>query len=167
MGFMKEGGRGIEIVVVPPEPGAVRPLPDGRKERDDVDEVVDELLGAADDRPPGPVDALLVLSGGGLAHRRVLAGGGSERIRSAAHAAVAEVATVLGGAPAGDEASRTFVRERADAVTALADALDAVPAARRARMLEARREVAEVGGFDALTQVETLAREVSVGGEPG
>jgi hypothetical protein len=228
-----EGEPEQAVVVVPAEPGPVRALPGRRRERDDVDEVVDELLGVVDDRPPGPVDAALVAGGAGLAawagvaggpswalvgggvlavlgvalpatwawrrmsehrlrrrqgralagglplavdgpevqallaaHDRVMRGARSPRIRSGAHAAVIEVAALLGGAPAHDDASRTFVRDRAEAVTALAAALEAVPATRRAHLLEARREVAGVGGSDALAEVQGLVREVDVGGDP-
>ena len=98
------------------------------------------------------------------AHERVLAASTSPTVRAGAHAALVEVATALDGRPASDEPSRRFVAERAAAVSALADALDEVPAVQRAQLLEARREAVAVGGFDTLTLLDGLVGEVRSGG---
>jgi hypothetical protein len=94
----------------------------------------------------------------------VLSASTSPSVRAGAHAALVEVASALDGEPCSDPASRTFVSERAAAVTALAEALEALPALRRAQQLEARTEAARAGGFDSLTMLDGLVDEVRSGG---
>lgn len=53
------------MVVVPVAPGPLRRLTDVDPGRDDVDDALDELFGAPDDRGPGVADAVLVIGGAG------------------------------------------------------------------------------------------------------
>jgi hypothetical protein len=55
------------VVVVPTRPGPLRRLDDAERGRDDVDDVLDDLFGAPDQRGPGIADAVLVAGGAGLA----------------------------------------------------------------------------------------------------
>lgn len=225
-----------DVVVVPDRPGSLRRLP-GARTPDEVDELLDELFGPADDGGPGVADAVLATGGGAavvtglvvsapvvlglgvgavvlgsilparslyrqvrsrrLAARRaeVLGAGTPLRVspgpvaalvaahdalfaraaddpdavgaeaRAAAHAAVADVAAVLGGsAPAGAE-EVGFVTERADALVALVASLpagdgssegDPAHEARRAR-LAARREIDRIEGESSADRLRRLA----------
>jgi hypothetical protein len=69
-----DSGAGQEVVVVPVAPGPVRPMP-GRRPRDDLDQLADELLGGDDAQSPRVVDAALVGGGAGLGGWAVVAGG--------------------------------------------------------------------------------------------
>ena len=53
------------VVVVPVAPAPLVRLRDLERGRDEIDDVVDELFGAPDDRGPGPVDAALLIGGVG------------------------------------------------------------------------------------------------------
>lgn len=225
---------GDDVVVVPTEPGPLRRLP-GARTPDEVDELLDDLFGPADDGGPGVADAVLATGGGAavvaglvlsapvvlgvgvgavllgsvlparslwrqaqqrrLAAQRddVLGSGTPMRVspgpvrdlvdahdalfalvetapqvvgaeeRAAAHAAAADVAIVLGGAsPIGSE-EVAFVRERADALTAVVARLSAVARGapddaevRRAR-LAARQEVDRIGGVSSADRLRRLA----------
>lgn len=236
-------GDGDVVVVVPDRPGPLRRLP-GTRTPDEVDDLLDELFGPADDGGPGVADAVLATGGGAavvtglvvsapvvlglgvgavvlgsilparslyrqvrsrrLAARRaeVLGAGTPLRVssgpvaalvdahdalfaragadpdavgpeaRAAAHAAVADVAAVLGGAaPVGVE-EVGFVTERADALAALVASLpaggggsavaggasDGDPAqeGRRAR-LAARREIDRIEGESSADRLRRLA----------
>jgi hypothetical protein len=52
-------------VVVPSRPGPLVRLADVDRERDDLDEVLDDAFGAPDDGGPGPFDLVLLLGGAG------------------------------------------------------------------------------------------------------
>jgi len=54
---------GDDVVVVPDAPGPLRRLP-GARTPDEVDELLDELFGPADDGGPGVADAVLATGGG-------------------------------------------------------------------------------------------------------
>lgn len=226
-------GSGDEVVVVPSEPGPLQRLP-GARTPDEVDELLDDLFGPADDGGPGVADALLATGGGaavvaGLvlstpvvlaagvgavllgsvlparslwrqAQQRRLAvqraeivGSGTplrvssgavadlvgayealfalvttspERVgadeRAAAHAAVADVATVLGGGTPVDEDEVRFVRDRGDALAALVARLSSSGASRddaerRRARLAARQEVDRLSGSSSVDRLRQLA----------
>ena len=50
-------------VVVPAQPGPLVALSDLDHRRDDIDDVLDDMFGAPDERGPGPVDAVLLIGG--------------------------------------------------------------------------------------------------------
>jgi hypothetical protein len=50
-------------LVVPARPGPLVRLRDLERGRDELDELIDDVFGEADDRGPGPVDAVLVVGG--------------------------------------------------------------------------------------------------------
>lgn len=54
------------MVVVPARPGPLVRLSHIERGRDEIDDVLDELLGAPDDSGPGPVDACLLVGGLGM-----------------------------------------------------------------------------------------------------
>jgi hypothetical protein len=233
---------GDDIVVVPTAPGPLRRVP-GARTPDEVDALLDDLFGPADDGGPGVADAVLATGGGAtvvagvvlsapvvlglgigavvlgsilparslwrraqqrrLATRRaeVLGSGTPLRVsagavtdlvgahdalfalvaatpdavgaeeRAAAHAAVADVAAVLGGgAPVGaDEAA--FVTERAAALTALVAGIEAASSApsssspssddaeARAARLAARQEVDRIEGSSSADRLRHLAEQ--------
>lgn len=53
------------VVVVPARPGPLRRLDDVDRGRDDVDDMLDDLFGAPDQRGPGIADAVLIAGGAG------------------------------------------------------------------------------------------------------
>jgi hypothetical protein len=57
--------RHAELLVVPYRPGALIELPSSRQ-RDEIDDVLDDLFGEAPRQAPGPFDAVLVLGGAAL-----------------------------------------------------------------------------------------------------
>jgi hypothetical protein len=231
---------GDDVVVVPAGPGPLRRLP-GARTPDEVDELLDDLLGPADDGGPGVADAVLATGGGAavvtglvlsapvvlglgvgavvlgsilparalwrrtqqqrLAARRDEALGtgtplrvspgpvadlvrahdalfalvavdpdavGAEE-RAAAHAALADVAGVLGGGvPVTPEEAR-FVAERAEALGTLVARIEAEREAgrggdaddgdaRRAR-LAARHEVDRIEGSSSADRLHRLAEQ--------
>jgi hypothetical protein len=229
---------GAEIVVVPDAPGPLREVP-GDRAPDEVDEILDDLLGPADDGGPGVADAVLATVGGaaivlglllpsplavGLgvaavllgsilpartlwrrvqrqrlvarqeevlgagtplrvtpgpvadlvgAHRRLFAlvaerpdAVGAEE-RAAAHAAVSDVATVLGGSAPSSAAERELVTERAHALADLVSVLEAASrptsadggpdADGREARLAARREVDRAAGGSSADDLRRLA----------
>lgn len=60
-------------VVVPVQPGPLVALHDLDRGRDDIDEVLDDVFGAPDERGPGPVDAVLLLGGAGAVAAGIVA----------------------------------------------------------------------------------------------
>lgn len=237
-------GAPADIVVVPRVPGPLV-TPDARRGgrgRDDLDDLIDELLPDVDD-PPGWFDAALMVGGAALAawaiaaHRSggvvavgfaALALGSILPLRAgwrwvrrrrqerrfqhllrqgvvidaaspptarlvraygavlsstdgrpvppeavaAAHGAVLEAATLLGGrAPASSRELR-YVDERAAAVEALGAALrdlspvaggepaSELPPVDRATLFDAREEVDEIAGSSSVSRIEDLARDL-------
>ena len=53
----------IEVVYVPRRPGPLVSLNVAPKQADEIDEVLDDLFGAADDRGPSSTDAFLIAAG--------------------------------------------------------------------------------------------------------
>ncbi len=222
------------MVVVPDGPGPLVPLEPvagGGRGRDDLDELIDDLLPDVDDRA-GWFDAGLLVVGAALlvwglasggstlavvagvaaltlgcvlplrtgwrrvAARRqgrrrsaVLAGGVPVDISSpttsrlatayagllvavggdadgapaiaAAHGAVLEAATLLGGRVPTSDREREYVDQRTAAIEALAAAFgpttgDGSPAT----LVEARDELDEIAGFNAVSRLEELADEI-------
>jgi hypothetical protein len=228
-------------VVVPRRPGPVVPVDGLRtaRARDDLDEIIDELLPDVEEAP-GWFDAALITVGlalvasglvlavpialviGGIvlalgavlpvraawrraARRRadrrrkaVLDGGelldasssGVARLvegygalieladaarpevggaaTAAAHAAVSEVASLLGGRAPGTERERAYVAQRAGAIAALADALREAGARPDPSVvgpdavLDAREEVDRLSPFDSVTRLEELTDELRI-----
>jgi len=60
-------------VVVPAQPGPLLALVDFERRRDDIDDVLDDMFGAPDDRGPGAVDAVLLIGGVGAVIAGVVA----------------------------------------------------------------------------------------------
>ncbi|MDO8392425.1 MAG: hypothetical protein Q7V57_18275 [Actinomycetota bacterium] len=60
-------------VVVPVQPGPLVALSDLDHRRDDIDDVLDDVFGAPDERGPGAVDALLLVGGAGAVVAGVVA----------------------------------------------------------------------------------------------
>jgi len=227
------------VVIVPSRPGPLESLGGSERNRDEVDELLDDMFGEPDERGPGVADAVLVVGGagavvGGLAaslpgvvlvggavavalgivlpvrsgwrrltaNRRQaqlaarLAGGipmridheavaelvaahvrlteaahdantsERSRLQSIAHAAVYEVASLLGGQRPQSPAELEYVQTRTRALGELVDVVVEVglangdPIARQAR-IEARRDVKDHGGSsltDAAGLIEELRR---------
>ncbi len=237
---------GDDVVVVPSAPGPLRRLPGGRTP-DEVDELLDDLLGPTDDGGPGVADAVLATGGGAgvvaglvlsapvvlgigvgavvlgsvlparslwrqaqqrrLSARRtdVVGSGTPLRVspgpvadlvaahdalfalvasrpesvggeeRAAAHAAVADVAAVLGGgAPVGPD-DTAFVSERAAALAALVAGISASGPSRspfddaelRRARLAAREEVDRIEGSSSADRLRRLAADHDGGGSDG
>lgn len=222
------GGQGGDegIIVVPRAPGPV--LRPGQRDKDGLDDLIDELLPDTDEGP-GPVDAALVAGGGALVawsavgsppvaatvagalalglgcilplrsgwrwlagRRRGTAAGIPLRVdhhllgrlvaayeeldrvpattgaaRAAAHGALLEVATLLGGrAPASDGETR-YVGARTTAVEELVAALREVgaaaveaPAVAPELVVEAREELDALGGVSALSRLDDVTAEI-------
>jgi hypothetical protein len=79
---------------------------------------------------------------------------------AAAHGALLEAATLLGGrAPALDR-EREYVERRTTAIEALTEALRPLPAdVDSATLVDARDELDQIAGFNAVTRLEELAEE--------
>ncbi len=225
-------------VIVPVRPGPLVRLRDLERDRDEIDELLDEVFGEPDDSGPGRVDAALVVGGLGAiiggqaaslptvvtvagaaavalgavlplrslwrrvgskrrsrrlrsllgdgvllridhpsieqlraAHQRLLsttaplASAPRQRVHEVAHAAILEVASLLGGHPPVAQAEVDYVAARTQAldhlVATVADPLvgDGEPDRRRA-LVEARREVEQVAGSSSLTDASDLSREL-------
>jgi hypothetical protein len=225
-------------LVVPARPGPLVRLRDLERGRDELDELIDDVFGEADDRGPGPVDAVLVVGGlgaiiGGQAaslptavtvcgaaalglgavlplrslwrrvgsarrssrlrsllgdglllrtdhpaieqliavHERLLsvaaplAKGPQARVHDVAHAALLEVASLLGGRAPGAQVEVDYVGARTQALKTLA-ATVADPRVgdgdsdRRRLLVEARNEVEQLSGSSSLTEASDLAREL-------
>ncbi len=225
-------------VVVPTRQGPLVPLRNLERGRDEIDELLDDVFGAPDDRGPGAVDAILVVGGIGAiiggqaaslptivtvcgaaavalgavlpvrslwrragsarrsrrlqsllgdgvllrtdnpsierllaAHQRLLSLGAPlataphERVNDIAHAALLEVASLLGGHPPGAQVEVDYVDARTQALEHLSAAVadprvgDGEPDRRRA-LVEARREVEQVAGSSSLTDASDLSREL-------
>jgi hypothetical protein len=238
------GPRRTDVVVVPRRPGRVIHL-DGdrsRRERDDLDELIDDLLPDVDEEP-GWFDVGLLLVGGGLllwpwvgdvepivgvfgvvmlclgcvlpirtgwrhagrrrAHSRRdalinrgvvldisspsvaalvrayddlfrVAGGSSPWVGGqatpAAHVALMEVASLLGGHPPRSERQRAFVEKRARAVADLCDALRELPSAPKAApgdplpiepdvLIETWEGLDRISPFNSVTRIEAIIEE--------
>lgn len=238
------GPRRTDVVVVPRRPGPVIHL-DGdrsRRERDDLDDLIDELLPDVDEEP-GWFDVALLLVGGVLllwpwvgdagpiagvlgvvalclgcvlpirtgwrhaGRRRTrnrrdawlargvlldssspsvaalvrayddlfrLAGGSSPWVGGqampAAHVALMEVASLLGGHPPRSERQRAFVEKRARAVADLCDALRELPAAPKAIpgdpfpiepdvLIETWEGLDQISPFNSVTRIEAIIEE--------
>jgi len=76
---------------------------------------------------------------------------------AAAHAALVEVATLLRGRQPAGEGERLYVAERADAIERFASSLGGEDV----HLLEARREVEELGGQSSVTRLRELTEEAS------
>ena len=227
------GSRRIDVVVVPRRPGPVIFL-DGdrsRRDRDDLDDLIDELLPEVDEEP-GWFDVALLLVGGGLLlwpwvsgpppivatlgviaiclgcvlpirtswrhakqrrvhHRRDawrlaqgvlldisspsvaalvssyedlfrVAGGSSPWVGGpatpAAHVALLEVASLLGGRPPRSERQLAFIDQRARAVADLRDALRELPSSPEV-LIEAREGRHQVSRCDSVTRIEAIIDE--------
>ena len=74
---------------------------------------------------------------------------------AAAHAALVEVATLLRGRPPAGEGERLYVAERADAIERFGSSLGG----EGTHLLEARREVEELGGHSSVTRLRELTDE--------
>jgi hypothetical protein len=86
--------------------------------------------------------------------------------RAAAHAAIADVAAVLGGGTPHDDEERAFVAERAEALAALVAGVEADAAAvrhddleRRRARLAARHEVDRIEGASSADRLRQLAAD--------
>jgi hypothetical protein len=242
------GSRRIHVVVVPRRPGPVIFL-DGdrtRRERDELDDLIDELLPEIDEEP-GWFDVALLLLGGGLLlwpwvsgpppvvamlgviaiclgcvlpirtswrharQRRALsrrdarlaqgvlldisspnvaalvsayedlfrvAGGSSPWVGGpatpAAHVALMEVASLLGGQPPRSERQRAFVDQRARAVADLCDALRELPSspprtlpadpflAEPDGLIEAWEGLDQISPFNSVTRIESIIDEARI-----
>ena len=211
-------------------------LADVAPARDEVDDVLDDLFGAPDDRGPGAVDAVLLIGGVGAvvgaqvaslpsvvtivgvtaaclgavlparalvrrvtgaqrarrvtaligdgvllrsdarsvvalldAQQTLLSAGGSLdeanrlHVADVAHAAVWEVATLLGGRPPSIAAEVAYVEARTAALLRLADVVSDPRVGdgdhdRRRALVEARREVDAIGGGSSVDDADGLAR---------
>lgn len=216
------------LVVVPAVAGGALTLISNDRQRDDVEGLLDELLGEDTTDGPGITDVLLFVAGlatvvwGLSASNSLLVGVGViaailgvilplrslgrrvrarrtrdsiERARSsagvlaidapensrlaaqyervlaatepadgaarlAALTALQEVASLLGGRHPSGAAEAEYVRSRADALSRLADFLDARPPERDAHaMIEARNELDLIAGTGSLTQIDEVVRE--------
>lgn len=242
------GSRRIDVVVVPRRPGPVIFL-DGdrsRRGRDDLDDLIDELLPEVDEEP-GWFDVALLLLGGGLllwpwvsgpppivatlgviaiclgcvlpirtswrharqrrAHSRRdawlaqgvlldisspsvaalvsayedlfrVAGGSSPWVGGpatpAAHVALMEVASLLGGQPPRSERQRAFVDQRARAVADLCDALRELPSSPPKTfpgdpslvepdvLIEAWEGLDQISPFNSVTRIEAIIDEARI-----
>lgn len=243
------GGRGGEaeahagddsVVIVPHRPGPlVRPGAEttGRRDRDGLDDLIDELLPDTDDGP-GPTDAALVAGGGALVgwsvvgsppvaatvagivalglgcilparagwrwatgrrrsrRRAALLARGlpmrvddpaldrlaaayealdalpvtTETARAAAHGALLEAASLLGGRRPASDAERRYLLARAGAVEALVRALHALEPAEEPGVVasdlvvEAREELDALGGVSALSRLDDVTADVRARG---
>ena len=65
---MTQWGRDIDpsfVVVVPTRPGPLEPLATAGRDRDDIDDLLDDMFGDPDERGPGVADGVLVAGGVG------------------------------------------------------------------------------------------------------
>ena len=53
------------VVIVPSRPGPLESLGGSERNRDEVDELLDDMFGEPDERGPGVADAVLVVGGAG------------------------------------------------------------------------------------------------------
>jgi hypothetical protein len=242
------GPRRIDVVVVPRRPGRVIHLDDdrSRRGRDDLDNLIDELLPEVDEEP-GWFDVALLLLGGALllgpwvsdagpivavfgvvalclgcvlpirtgwrhagrrrAHGRRaallargvlldisspgvatlvgayddlfrVAGGSSPWIgrqaMPAAHVALMEVASLLGGHPPRSERQRAFVDQRARAVADLCDALRELPSPAQKTpprdpfliepdvLIETWEGLDQISPFNSVTRIEAIIDEARI-----